>query len=174
MLPHAPPLPSHHLQSVFLQPCTPHSWLDRLGSAKEVAQIGAAIGREFTHPLLVAVAHKGEPQIESALDRLIQAGLLFRQGLPPQATCLFKHALIQDAAYSTLLRGQRRLLHSRIAETLESKFADIAENQPELLEHHFTQADLTNVATEWWGKAGAKALRRSAFEEAISHLGKAI
>jgi predicted ATPase len=148
--------------------------LDRLGSAKEVAEIGAAIGREFTHPLLAAVAYKAEPEIQSALDRLIKAGLLFRQGLPPQATYLFKHALIQDAAYSTLLRGPRRLLHARIAETLASKFADIAENQPELLAHHFTQADLTNAAIEWWGKAGEKALRRSAFEEAISHLRKAI
>ena len=148
--------------------------LDRLGSAKEVAQIGAAIGREFTHPLLAAVAYKAEPEIQSALDRLIKAGLLFRQGLPPQAAYLFKHALIQDAAYSTMLRGPRRLLHARIAETLASKFADIAENQPELLAHHFTQADLTNAAIEWSGKAGEKALRRSAFEEAISHLGKAI
>ena len=152
--------------SVLAVPASLHASLmarlDRLGSAKEVAQIGAAIGREFTHPLLAAVANKAEPEIQAALDRLIKAGLLFRQGLPPQATYLFKHALVQDAAYSTLLRGPRRLLHARIAETLESKFADIAENQPELLAHHFTQADLTNVAIEWWGKAGEKALRRSA------------
>jgi class 3 adenylate cyclase/tetratricopeptide (TPR) repeat protein len=148
--------------------------LDRLGPAKEVAQIGAAIGREFSHALLAATARKPEAELQTALDRLVGAGLVFRQGLPPQATYLFKHALVQDAAYSTLLRGPRRSLHARIAEALENKFADITENQPELLAHHFTQAGLTNVAITWWGKAGEKTLRRSAFEEAISHLSKAI
>src|SRR5262245_62029102 len=92
--------------------------LDRLGPAKEVAQIGAAIGREFSHPLLVAVVGKTESAIDSALDRLIAAGLLFRQGRPPDATYLFKHALVQDAAYGTLLRGPRRALHASIAVTL--------------------------------------------------------
>jgi hypothetical protein len=104
--------------------------LDRLGSAKEVAQIGAAIGREFSHPLLDAVVGKSRAELQSAFDRLIQAGLLFRQGVPPDATYLFKHALVQDAAYGTLLREPRRALHARIAHTLESQFADIAENQP--------------------------------------------
>ena len=94
--------------------------LDRLGPAKEVAQIGAAIGREFSHALLAAVARKPEAELQSALDRLIAAGLLFRQGVPPHATYLFKHALVQDAAYGTLLREPRRALHARIAETLES------------------------------------------------------
>ena len=89
--------------------------LDRLGSAKEVAQIGAAIGREFSHALLAAVARKPEAELESALDRLIAAGLLFRQGVPPHATYLFKHALVQDAAYGTLLRNSRQQLHGRIA-----------------------------------------------------------
>ena len=106
--------------------------LDRLGSAKEVAQIGAAIGREFSHALLAAVARKPEAELNSALDRLIAAGLLFRQGVPPHASYLFKHALVQDAAYGTLLREPRRALHARIAETLESQFAEIAENQPEI------------------------------------------
>ena len=106
--------------------------LDRLGSAKEVAQIGAVIGREFSHALLTAVARKPEVELQSALDRLMAAGLLFRQGVPPSATYLFKHALVQDAAYGTLLRDQRRALHARIAETLESKFTEITENQPEL------------------------------------------
>ena len=106
--------------------------LDRLGPAKEVAQIGAAIGREFSHALLAAVARKPELELRSALDRLIGAGLLFRQGVPPHATYLFKHALVQDAAYGTLLREPRRALHARIAETLESQFAEIAENQPEI------------------------------------------
>ena len=94
--------------------------LDRLGPAKEVAQIGAAMGREFSHPLLAAVVRKSEEELGSALGRLTAAGLLFRQGVPPQATYLFKHALVQDAAYGTLLREPRRALHARIAETLES------------------------------------------------------
>jgi predicted ATPase len=98
--------------------------LDRLGPAKEVAQVGAGIGREFSHALLAAVAHKPEIELGGALDRLIGAGLLFRQGAPPDATYLFKHALVQDAAYGTL--------HARIAESLESGFADIAETQPEI------------------------------------------
>ena len=101
--------------------------LDRLGPAKEVAQIGAAIGREFSHPLLTAVTRKPEAELGSALHRLIDAGLLFRQGVPPHASYLFKHALVQDAAYGTLLREPRRALHARIAETLEGQFADIAE-----------------------------------------------
>ena len=104
--------------------------LDRLGPAKEVAQIGAAIGREFSHALLAAVVRKPEAELGSALDRLVAAGLLFRQGVPPQATYLFKHALVQDAAYGTLLREPRRALHARIAETLESQFAEMAESQP--------------------------------------------
>ena len=105
--------------------------LDRLGPAKEVAQIGAAIGREFSHALLASVARKPEAELASALDRLVQAGLLFRQGVPPHASYLFKHALVQDAAYGTLLREQRRALHARIAETLEGQFAETAESQPE-------------------------------------------
>ncbi len=103
--------------------------LDRLGAAKELAQIGAAIGREFSHELLAAVACRPEARLEMQLDRLIRAGLLFRQGTPPDATYLFKHALVQDSAYGLLLREPRRHLHARIAETLESKFSEIAENQ---------------------------------------------
>jgi predicted ATPase len=101
--------------------------LDRLGPAKEVAQVGAAIGREFSHTLLAAVVHKSEAELNSALDRLIAAGLLFRRGMPPHATYLFKHALVQDAAYGTLLREPRRKLHASVADTLESQFAEIAE-----------------------------------------------
>jgi predicted ATPase len=114
--------------------------LDRLGSAKELAQIGAALGREFSHPLLSAVVSRPEPELASALDRLIETGLLFRQGIPPHASYLFKHALVQDAAYGTLLRESRRALHARIAETLERQFAEIAESQPELLARHCTEA----------------------------------
>jgi class 3 adenylate cyclase len=112
--------------------------LDRLGPAKEVAQIGAAIGREFSHALLAAVVRKPEAELGSALDRLIAAGLLFRQGVPPHASYLFKHALVQDAAYGTLLREPRRALHARIANTLESQFAEIVGRQPELLARHCT------------------------------------
>jgi predicted ATPase len=141
--------------------------LDRLGSAKEVAQIGAAIGREFSHALLCAVVSKAEPELASALDRLIAAGLLFRQGVPPHASYLFKHALVQDAAYGTLLRERRRALHARIAETLEGDPTDIAENQPELLARHCTEAGLIEKAADLWGKAGQRSLERSAFIEAI-------
>ena len=126
--------------------------LDRLGSAKEVAQIGAVVGREFPHALIAAVARKGEPELRSALDRLIAAGLLFRQGLPPHASYLFKHALVQDAAYGTLLREPRRALHARIAETLERDFSDIAENQPEVLARHCTEAGLIEKAAGLWGR----------------------
>ena len=128
--------------------------LDRLGPAKEVAQIGAAIGREFSHALLAAVTRKPEAELGPALDRLIAAGLLSRQGVPPQASYLFKHALVQDAAYGTLLRDPRRALHSRIVETLESHFAEIAESQPEVLARHSAEAGLIEKAAGLWGKAG--------------------
>ena len=148
--------------------------LDRLGPAKEVAQIGAAIGREFSHSLLAAVARKPETDINSALDRLFHAGLLFRQGVPPHTTYLFKHALVQDAAYGTLLREPRRALHARIAETLESQFAEIAENQPELLARHCTEAGLTEKAAGLWGKAGQRSLERSALVEAAAQFTRAL
>ena len=148
--------------------------LDRLGPAKEVAQIGAAIGREFSHPLLAAVVHKPEAELASALDRLMAAGLLFRQGTPPHATYLFKHALVQDAAYGTLLREPRRTLHARIAETLESQFAGIAENQPKLLARHYTEAGLIEKAASLWGKAGQRSLARSALVEAAEQLTQAL
>ena len=148
--------------------------LDRLGSAKDVAQIGAAIGREFSHTLLAAVARKPEAETASALDRIIDAGLLFRQGVPPHATYLFKHALVQDAAYGTLLREHRRALHARIAETLESQFTEIAENQPELLARHCTEAGLIEKAAGLWGKAGQRSLERSALIEAVQQLTRAL
>ena len=148
--------------------------LDRLGHAKEVAQVGAVIGREFSHALLAAVAAKTEAELQSALDRLIAAGLLFRQGVPPHATYLFKHALVQDAAYGTLLREPRRALHARIAETLESKFTEIAENQPELLARHCTEAGLIEKAVSLWGKAGQRSVARSALVEAKEQLTRAL
>jgi predicted ATPase len=117
---------------------------------------------------------KPEDELGSALDRLIQAGLLFRQGVPPHATYLFKHALVQDAAYGTLLREPRRVLHGRIAETLESQFADIAESQPELLARHCTEAGLIEKAAGLWGKTGQRSLARSALIEAIEQLTRAL
>ena len=144
--------------------------LDRLGRAKEVAQIGAAIGREFSHALLTAVVRKPEAELGASLDRLIEAGLLFRQGVPPQASYLFKHALVQDAAYGTLLSEPRRALHARIVETIESQFSEIAETQPDLLARHCTEAGLIEKAADLWGKAGQRSLARSALVEAVAQL----
>jgi class 3 adenylate cyclase/predicted ATPase len=148
--------------------------LDRLGPAKEVAQIGAAIGREFSHALLVAVAREREAELGLALDRLVAAGLLFRQGVPPHATYLFKHALVQDAAYGTLLREPRRALHARIAEKLECEFAEIAESKPEVLAHHCTEAGQMEKAARLWGKAGQQSLERSALVEAVERFTRAL
>ena len=148
--------------------------LDRLGPAKEVAQIGAAIDREFSHALLAAVVRKPEAELGTALDRLIQAGLLFRQGVPPHATYLFKHALVQDAAYGTLLREPRRALHARIADVLENQFPEIAENQPESLARHCTEAGMIEKAAGLWGKAGRQSLGRSALVEGIEQLNRAL
>jgi class 3 adenylate cyclase/predicted ATPase len=148
--------------------------LDRLGPAKEVAQIGAAIGREFSHTVLAAVSGTPETELGSALDRLIAAGLLFRQGVPPHATYSFKHALVRDAAYGTLLREPRHALHARIAEALQDQFREIAENQPELLARHCTEAGLIEKAASLWGKAGQRSLERSAFAEAAEQLTRAL
>ena len=148
--------------------------LDRVGPAKEVAQIGAALGRKFSHPLLAAVVRKPEAELVSALDRLIAAGLLFQQGVPPHATYLFKHALVQDAAYGTLLRDPRRALHARIAEILESQFAEIAASQPELLARHCTEAGLIEQAASLWGKAGQRSLEHSALVEAAAQITRAL
>jgi len=144
--------------------------LDRLGSAREIAQIGAVLGRGFSHGLLQAVAGLDEPALRVALDRLADAELLFVEGVAPHANYRFKHALIQDAAYDSLLKARRQTLHRRAAEVL------LASPSPEAeaLAHHFTSGGQTELAIEWWGKAGDQALRRSAFAEAISHLGKAI
>jgi class 3 adenylate cyclase len=148
--------------------------LDRLGPAKEVAQVGAAIGREFSHALLASVLGDTDAELEPALDRLIQAGLLFRQGVPPYTRYLFKHALVQDAAYGTLLREPRRALHARIAESLEGQFAEVAESQPELLAHHCTEAGLIEKAAGLWGKAGQRSLARSTLIEATAQLSRAL
>jgi class 3 adenylate cyclase/predicted ATPase len=148
--------------------------LDRLGPAKVVVQTGAAIGREFSHALLAAVARGTVAALEAALDRVIQAGLVFRHGVPPHATYLFNHALVQDAAYGTLLREPRRMLHARIAEALEGQFPEVAENQPELLARHCAEAGLIEKAAGLWGKAGQRSLERSALKEAVEQLMRAL
>jgi class 3 adenylate cyclase/predicted ATPase len=148
--------------------------LDRLAPVKEVAQTGAALGREFSYELLAAVARRTEEQLRDALDQLVAAGLIFGRGSPPNATYLFKHALVQDAAYSTLLRGSRQELHARIAKVLEHQFPEIGETQPELLAHHFTEAGLVDRAAEYWVKAGEHALARSAMKEAEALLRKGL
>ena len=148
--------------------------LDRLGSAKEVAQVGAVIGREFSYALIAAVAHKEEVELQATLDRLMGAGLLFRQGIPPHATYLFKHGLVQDAAYSTLLRERRRLLHRRIVEILETQFPETAESQPELIARHCSEAGLIEKAVAFWAKAGRRSMARSALVEAVAQLTRAL
>jgi class 3 adenylate cyclase/tetratricopeptide (TPR) repeat protein len=144
--------------------------LDRLGEARELAQIGAVLGREFSYGLLNAVAGLPEPALQASLERLADADLLFAEGIAPSASYRFKHALIQDAAYDSLLKSRRQATHRRAAEALAA-----SENpQPELVAYHFTQSLQNDLAIEWWGKAGDAALRRSAYQEAITHLGKAI
>jgi class 3 adenylate cyclase/predicted ATPase len=144
--------------------------LDRLSTIKEVAQIGAAIGREFTYRLLAAVAPISGDALQSALEQLTRAGLIFCRGEPPDSTYIFKHALLQDAAYASLLRGRRQLLHRRIAGALESQFAELAETQPQLMAHHLAQAGLTELAINCLRKAGQRANESSANAEAIGHL----
>jgi class 3 adenylate cyclase len=148
--------------------------LDRLGPAKEVAQIGAAIGREFSHVLLSAVVSKPEADLNSALNHLVSAGLVFRQGVPPQATYLFKHGLVQDAAYGTLLREPRRLLHAQIAATLKHQFPEVVAAQPQLIARHCAEAGLNEEAVGYWLRAGQQAIERSAMMEAVTQLRKGL
>ena len=147
--------------------------LDRLGPAREIAQIGAVLGRGFSHPLLQAVAGLDDAGLHSAVGRLAEADILFIEGAGPHGSYRFKHALIQDAAYESLLKSRRQVLHHRAAEILRDQ-AERAAVEPEAIAHHFTQAGLDDLAIEWWGKAGDQALRRPAFPEAMAHLGKAI
>ena len=142
--------------------------LDRLGpAAKEIAQIGAVIGREFGYELIGEVAQRSAAELCSGLDRLAEAGLLFCRGVVPLSSYLFKHALLQEAAYGTLLRTRRQELHARVAAVLEQHFADLVERQPELLAHHLTAADDTERAANQWLRAGRHAAARSAHLEAI-------
>ncbi len=148
--------------------------LDRLGPAREVAQIGAVIGREFSYALLRAAAGMEDTPLQMALERLAEANILLVQGVPPEADYRFKHALIQDAAYENLLKSRRQLLHRRVAEILRDRFTATAVAEPELVAHHFTQAGLADAAIEWWGKAGQRSLAHSAMPEAEALLRKGL
>jgi class 3 adenylate cyclase/predicted ATPase len=144
--------------------------LDRLAPTREVAQIGAALGRQFSHDLITAVANMPQQRVEDALVQLGDAGLIFRRGSPPDAEYTFKHALVRDAAYETLLRSSRQRLHAHIAGVIEKRFPEIATATPETLAHHFTAASLASMAIPYWLKAGQHALQRSTLAEAITHL----
>ena len=148
--------------------------LDRLGSAREVAQIGAVVGRDFSYALIRAVANMEDAALQAALERLAEADILLVQGLPPESVYRFKHALIQDAAYENLLKSRRQALHRSVAEALRDNLAATAAAEPELLAHHFTQAGLTEAAIEWWGQAGQRSLERSALVEAAEQLTRAL
>jgi predicted ATPase len=144
--------------------------LDRLAAVKDVAQVGAALGRSFSYELLRAVAAVDESTLDRSLAALVEAEFLHQRGVPPQATYLFKHALIQDAAYQSLLLSRRQQLHQRIVHALRDRFADTMATQPELVAHHCTQAGLASEAVEYWRRAGERAIERSANVEATAHL----
>jgi class 3 adenylate cyclase len=145
--------------------------LDRLGpTAKEIVQIGAAIGRDFSYELLAMVAQRTEPELDEAMARLVDSGLVFAAGAKPQATFLFKHALVQETAYSMLLRAARKALHARIAYALEERFRSVVETRPQVLAHHFTEAGLVDQAVAYWSWAGQQSAMKSGFIEAIAHL----
>jgi predicted ATPase len=148
--------------------------LDRLAPTREVAQMGATLGRSFSHELISAVAQMPQQKLDEALEQLASAELIFRRGTPPDAEYTFKHALVQDAAYSTLLRSRRQQLHARIATTLESKFPDIVAAQPQLLAQHCAEAGLNEKAISYCLKAGQQAVARSAMAEAVAQLQKGL
>jgi tetratricopeptide (TPR) repeat protein len=149
--------------------------LDRLGSTvKHIAQVGAVVGRNFPYELLASVVQCAEAELRDALRRLVETGLVFQRGLLPQATFQFKHTLVRDTAYSTLLRGQRQGLHAKVGLAFESAFPEIAEAQPEVLAHHFTEGRLADRAVGYWLRAGKNASNRSANREAIGHLRRGI
>jgi class 3 adenylate cyclase/predicted ATPase len=148
--------------------------LDRLSTVKAVAQLGATLGRTFAYDLLQAVTPFDEATLQHGLRQLVEAELLYQRGLPPQATYRFKHALLQEAAYQSLLRSTRQQYHQRIAQVLEALFSETVATQPELLAHHYTEAGLSEQALGYWQRAGERALQRSAHVEAISHLTKGL
>jgi class 3 adenylate cyclase/predicted ATPase len=148
--------------------------LDRLGWVKEVTQIGAVIGREFSYSLIAAVAPHPDSDLHAALAQLVNAELIFQRGVPPDATYQFKHALVQDAAYASLLRSRRQQLHGLIGLTLVEQFPEIAEVEPEIVAHHYAAADLVDAAIDYWQKAAERTSRTSAYAESAKHLANAI
>ena len=148
--------------------------LDRMEGDREVAQLAATLGREFSYELLAAVATVDEPTLQAELAKLVQAEILYPKGRPPRCTYIFKHALLEDALYNALVKGKRQQFHRRIAEVLEAQFPQTVETQPELLAHHFTEAGLTEKAIGYWLKAGLRSRERSADCEAIGHLTKGL
>jgi predicted ATPase len=148
--------------------------LDRLAAAKEVAQLGATLSREFSYSLLQAVSDLDQETLQRALARLVEAEMLYQRGLPPRATYLFKHALIQDAAYQSLLRSVRQRYHQRVAITLVDRFREDADARPEFVAHHYTESGLAAEAVPWWQKAAQRAMQRSAHAEALVHCRKGL
>jgi predicted ATPase len=144
--------------------------LDQLNTAKEVAQLGAVLGREFAYELLRAIAPQDENALQAGLTQLVEAELLYQRGRPPRARYIFKHALIQDAAYTSLLRSTRQRMHQQIVQVLEARFPEVVETQPELLAQHCTAAGQDEAALRYWQHASQRALERSAHAEAIAHL----
>jgi class 3 adenylate cyclase/predicted ATPase len=165
---HAAPLPALGI------PTTLHdalmARLDRLNTAKEIAQLGATLGREFSYEVLHAVSPLDTEALQQGLRQLVEAELLYQRGLPPQASYLFKHALIQDTAYQSLLKSTRQQYHRQIGQVLEERFPEIIEAQPELVAHHYTEAGLIEQALPYWQRAGERASQRSAYVEAVAHL----
>ena len=166
--PMGPPAIPTSLQASLL------SRLDRLASTPEVAQIGAALGRSFSYELISAVAGMPQQKLDGALEQLASAELIFRRGVPPDAEYTFKHALVQDAAYSMLLRGRRQQLHSRIVTTLEKQFPEVVSAQPALIAHHSTEAALSEKAVGYWLMAGQQATARSTMTEAVAQSQKGL
>ena len=144
--------------------------LDRLAPVREIAQLGATLGREFSYELIQAISPLDEATLQEGLRQLVEAELVYQRGVPPQATYLFKHALIQDAAYQSLLKNKRQQYHQQIAQVLAARFPETVETQPELLAYHYTEAGLKEQAIPYWQQAGQRAAQRSANTEAITHL----
>ena len=144
--------------------------LDQMNTAKEVAQLGAVLGRDFSYVMLQAISSQEEEVVQAGLTQLVEAELLYQRGRPPRAQYIFKHALIQDAAYASLLRNTRLLAHQRIAQLVEAQFPEIVETQPEWVAHHYTEANCLEQALLYWRQAGEHALQQSAYPEAIAHL----
>jgi predicted ATPase len=148
--------------------------LDRLAAAKEIVQLSAILGRDLTYEMLRAVSPLDEDTLQQGLSRLVDAEMLYQRGIPPKATYTFKHALIQDAAYQSLLKGTRQQYHQRIAGMLVGEFAETVATRPELVAYHYTEAGLGEQAVPFWQQAGQRALERSASAEAVSHLNRGL